>query len=102
MGWTRRRRSCGAPSVCCPLSILSGDTSTEGISEIAASGFQIMHKPIAPEALRRNLARLLSEIGQIHVVAQKQSAQRPGHQEPHNLGKFAKSAPSPPRAGNAS
>ena len=44
-----------------PALILTGDTSTEGISEIAASGFQIMHKPIAPEALRRNLARLLSE-----------------------------------------
>jgi hypothetical protein len=44
-----------------PALILSGDTSTEGISEIVASGFQIMHKPIAPEALRRNLARLLSE-----------------------------------------
>ena len=44
-----------------PALILTGDTTTEGISEIAASGFQIMHKPIAPEALRRNLARLLSE-----------------------------------------
>ena len=44
-----------------PALILTGDTSTEGISVIAASGFQIMHKPIAPEALRRNLARVLSE-----------------------------------------
>ncbi|RBP02023.1 phospho-acceptor domain-containing protein [Roseiarcus fermentans] len=44
-----------------PVLVVSGDTSTEGISMIAASGFQIMHKPIAPEALRRNLARLLSE-----------------------------------------
>ena len=43
-----------------PALILTGDTSREGMSEIAASGFQIMHKPIAPEALRRNLARLLS------------------------------------------
>jgi CheY-like chemotaxis protein len=44
-----------------PALILTGDTSKEGIFEIAASGFQIMHKPIAFEALRRNLARLLSE-----------------------------------------
>jgi CheY-like chemotaxis protein len=51
------RRSCRF----LPALILTGDTSREGISEIAASGFQIMHKPIAPEALRRNLARLLSE-----------------------------------------
>ena len=44
-----------------PALILTGDTSTEGLSAIAASGFQIVHKPIAPEALRRNLARVLSE-----------------------------------------
>ena len=43
-----------------PAIILTGDTSREGISEIAASGFQIMHKPIAPEPLRRSLARLMS------------------------------------------
>ncbi len=43
-----------------PAVILTGDTSREGISEIAASGFQIMHKPIAPEPLRRRLARLMS------------------------------------------
>ena len=44
-----------------PVLILPGDTSTEGLSAIAASGFQIVHKPIAPEPLRRNLARVLSE-----------------------------------------
>ncbi len=44
-----------------PALILTGDTSTEGLSGIASSGFQIMHKPIAPEALRRNLAKVLGE-----------------------------------------
>jgi len=42
-----------------PALILTGDTSKEGISEISASGFQIMHKPTAPESLRRSLARLM-------------------------------------------
>jgi hypothetical protein len=42
-----------------PALILAGDTSREGISEISASGFQIMHKPIAPESLRRGIARLM-------------------------------------------
>ena len=39
-----------------PAIVLTGDTSREGIAEIAASGFQILHKPISPEPLRRCLA----------------------------------------------
>ncbi len=44
-----------------PAVILTGDTSKEGVAAIAASGFQIMHKPIAPEPLRQSLARLMKE-----------------------------------------
>ncbi|WP_210208834.1 hybrid sensor histidine kinase/response regulator [Roseiarcus fermentans] len=44
---------------CVPAVILTGDTSLEGISQIVASGFQMMHKPVAAESLRRNLARLV-------------------------------------------
>ena len=43
-----------------PAVVLTGDTSMEGITEIAASGFQILHKPISPEPLRRCLARPMS------------------------------------------
>ncbi len=43
-----------------PAVILTGDTSCEGISHIVASGFQMMHKPIAAEPLRRSLARLMT------------------------------------------
>ena len=43
-----------------PAIVLTGDTSREGIAEIAASGFQILHKPISPEPLRRCLAWLMS------------------------------------------
>jgi two-component system, sensor histidine kinase len=43
-----------------PAVVLTGDTSREGIAEIAASGFQTLHKPISPEQLRRCLARLMS------------------------------------------
>ena len=42
-----------------PTVVLTGDTSREGISQIIASGFQMMHKPIAAEPLRRSLARLM-------------------------------------------
>ena len=42
-----------------PAVILTGDTSRKGISEISESGFQMIHKPIAAEPLRRALARLM-------------------------------------------
>ena len=43
-----------------PALILTGDTSKDGISDISGSGFQMMHKPIAPELLRRGVARLMT------------------------------------------
>ena len=43
-----------------PAVILTGDTSRQGISEIVASGFKMIRKPIAAEPLRRSLAMLLS------------------------------------------
>ena len=42
-----------------PTLVVTGDTAKENIAEIAASGFEILHKPIASEMLRRALARLL-------------------------------------------
>lgn len=42
-----------------PTLILTGDTSKDGISEINASGFEIIHKPIAAGPLRRSLAGLM-------------------------------------------
>jgi CheY-like chemotaxis protein/two-component sensor histidine kinase len=43
-----------------PTLILTGDTATEHIAEIAASGFELLHKPVSAEQLRRKLARLLA------------------------------------------
>ena len=42
-----------------PALILTGDTSREGIAEIAASGFEVLHKPISAEQLRRKLAQVM-------------------------------------------
>ncbi len=44
-----------------PTLVLTGDTATERIAEIAASGFELLHKPVSAEQLRRKLARLLTE-----------------------------------------
>jgi CheY-like chemotaxis protein len=43
-----------------PTLILTGDTATEHIAEIAASGFELLHKPVSAEQLRRKLSRLLT------------------------------------------
>ncbi len=43
-----------------PTLILTGDTGKERIAEIAASGFELLHKPVNADELRRKLARLLS------------------------------------------
>ena len=43
-----------------PTVILTGDTEKERIAEIAATGFGMLHKPIAADSLRRKLANLLS------------------------------------------
>ena len=42
-----------------PTLVLTGDTATENIAAIAASGFEMMYKPIASELLRRALARMM-------------------------------------------
>ena len=42
-----------------PALILTGDTSRKGIAEIAASGFEVLHKPISAEQLRRKLAQVM-------------------------------------------
>jgi PAS domain S-box-containing protein len=44
-----------------PTLVLTGDTAKERISEILASGYAILHKPVNAEDLRQNLAKLLSE-----------------------------------------
>jgi CheY-like chemotaxis protein len=44
-----------------PTILLTGDTEAERMSEIAASGFIILHKPAEVEELRHEMARLLGE-----------------------------------------
>jgi len=43
-----------------PTLVLTGDTARENIAEIAASGFEVLHKPIGSEILRRAVARMMS------------------------------------------
>lgn len=43
-----------------PTLILTGDTATEHIAEIASSGFELLHKPVSAEQLRRKLSVLLT------------------------------------------
>ncbi len=43
-----------------PTLILTGDTASEHIAEIASSGFELLHKPVSAEQLRRKLSRLLA------------------------------------------
>src|SRR5271166_1485151 len=42
-----------------PALILTGATAKEGIAEIAASGFAMLHKPISADILRRRLAEMM-------------------------------------------
>ncbi len=42
-----------------PALVLTGDTARENIAEIRASGFEVIHKPIASEPLRRALAHMM-------------------------------------------
>jgi hypothetical protein len=39
-----------------PTLVLSGDTAKERIAEIAASGFEMLHKPVGSDDLRRALS----------------------------------------------
>jgi signal transduction histidine kinase len=42
-----------------PTLIVTGDTAPERISEVHASGFEMMHKPVTPDELARKMAQLL-------------------------------------------
>jgi signal transduction histidine kinase len=42
-----------------PTLVVTGDTSKEQITEICASGFAVVHKPVGDDQLRRTLAALL-------------------------------------------
>ena len=42
-----------------PTLVLTGDTDKARITEIKASGFDILHKPVDAEELRRHLAALI-------------------------------------------
>ncbi|MGF7175753.1 ATP-binding protein [Azospirillum doebereinerae] len=46
-----------------PTLIVTGDTSPERIEEVHASGFEMLHKPVAPDALARRMAILLQAAG---------------------------------------
>jgi signal transduction histidine kinase/ActR/RegA family two-component response regulator len=41
-----------------PTLIVTGDTAPERIREVHASGFEMMHKPVAPDELARRLAQI--------------------------------------------
>lgn len=43
-----------------PTLVLTGDTGKDRIVEIAASGFEMLHKPVAADDLRRKLAQLMA------------------------------------------
>jgi CheY-like chemotaxis protein len=49
----------GALGGAIPAFLVSGDTSPERLRDAAASGFHLLHKPVAPMALRAILNRLL-------------------------------------------
>jgi PAS domain S-box-containing protein len=42
-----------------PTLIVTGDTASERIEEVHASGFEMMHKPVTPDELARRMAQLL-------------------------------------------
>jgi CheY-like chemotaxis protein len=46
-----------------PTLVVTGDTAPERIAEIHASGFEILHKPVGAEQLRRKLALMLERVG---------------------------------------
>ena len=41
-----------------PVLVLTGDTAKKRIAEINASGFALLHKPVAADDLRREVTRL--------------------------------------------
>jgi len=43
-----------------PSWVLTGDTTAERVAEIKASGFALLHKPVAADDLRHKLAQLFS------------------------------------------
>jgi PAS domain S-box-containing protein len=48
-----------------PTMIVTGDTAKERISEIHASGFAVLHKPVEAAELRRRLAQVLGGVGAV-------------------------------------
>ncbi len=62
-GDTAARRLRGAIGRDVPAIIITGDTAPERILEAKASGFPLLHKPLEPSELQRQLARLLASGG---------------------------------------
>lgn len=52
-------RICGCFGAPVPAFLISGDTGPERLREVSASGYHLLHKPVAPMALRAMLNRLL-------------------------------------------
>jgi DNA-binding response OmpR family regulator len=52
-----------------PTLIVTGDTAPERISEVHASGFEMMHKPVTPDELARKMAQLLR--GGLTAISQR-------------------------------
>lgn len=42
-----------------PILVVTGDTAPERIAEVQESSFDLLHKPVGAEELRRKLAQLL-------------------------------------------
>jgi signal transduction histidine kinase/CheY-like chemotaxis protein len=53
----RLRQAVGAPV---PAFLITGDTAPERLREASAAGFHVLHKPVAPMALRATLNSLLN------------------------------------------
>ncbi|MEO5375010.1 MAG: ATP-binding protein [Alphaproteobacteria bacterium] len=54
-----------------PTLVVTGDTAKERIADVYASGFAMMHKPVAAEALRSKVAQLLRGGGMNSLQASK-------------------------------
>jgi CheY-like chemotaxis protein len=79
----------GALSLPIPAMLISGDTAPDRLQEASASGHLLLHKPVAPAALRATLNHLLRH-------RQRSSSANPGDDVPTNaMAEWLVAGPSP-------
>jgi CheY-like chemotaxis protein len=66
----------GAPI---PAFLITGDTAPERLREAGASGLHLLHKPVAPMALRAMLNQLLREGRSAATNPRASAAPSPAH-----------------------